>query len=76
MVTFEAKINGDPKYQDNPLTSSFDISVSNLRQLIPFDQLMLYYVTPSTAALAGIVIYIISRKRTSTTATNKKQASQ
>jgi hypothetical protein len=76
VVTFEAKINGDPKYQDNPLTSNFDISVSNLRQIIPFDQLMLYYVTPSTAALAGIVIYIISRKRTSTTATNKKQASQ
>jgi hypothetical protein len=78
VVTFEAKINGDPKYQNSPLTSNFDISVSNLRQIIPFDQLMLYYVTPSTAALAGIVIYIISRKRTSTatSATNKKQASQ
>jgi hypothetical protein len=78
VVTFEAKINGDPKYQDSPLTSNFDISVSNLRQIIPFDQLMLYYVTPSTAALAGIVIYIISRKRTSTatSATNKKHASQ
>jgi hypothetical protein len=78
VVTFEAKINGDPKYQNSPLASNFDISVSNLRQIIPFDQLMLYYVTPSTAALAGIVIYIISRKRTSTTtsATNKKRASQ
>ena len=79
VVTFEAKINGDPKYQNSPLTSNFDISVSNLRQIIPFDQLMLYYVTPSTAALAGIVIYMISRKRTSSTATsatNKKQASQ
>jgi len=81
VVTFEAKINGDPKYEDNPLTSNFDISVSNLRQIIPFDQLMLYYVTPSTAALAGIVIYIISKKRTNTntttttTTTNKKQAS-
>ena len=50
VVTLEAKINGDPKYQDNPLISNFEISVNNLRQMIPFSQLMLYYVTPSTAS--------------------------
>ena len=50
VVTLEAKINGDPKYQDNPLISNFEISVNDLRQMIPFSQLMLYYVTPSTAS--------------------------
>ena len=63
VVTLEAKINGDPKYQDNPLISNFEISVNDLRQMIPFSQLMLYYVTPSTAAVAGVAVYLISRKK-------------
>jgi hypothetical protein len=63
MVTLEAKINGDPKYQDNPLLSNFEISVNDLRQMIPFSQLMLYYITPSTAAVASVAVYLISRKK-------------
>jgi hypothetical protein len=63
VVTLEAKINGDPKYQDNPLISNFEISVNDLRQMIPFSQLMLYYVTPSTAAVASVAVYLISRKK-------------
>jgi hypothetical protein len=64
VVTLEAKLNGDPKYQDNPLVSNFDISVNNLQQqIIPFSKLMLYYVTPSTAVVAGIAIYLISKKK-------------
>ena len=63
VVTLEAKINGDPKYQDNPLISNFEISVNDLRQMIPFSQLMLYYVTPSTALVAGIAVYLISKKK-------------
>jgi hypothetical protein len=64
VVTLEAKINGDPKYQDNPLISNFDISVNNLQQqIIPFSKLMLYYVTPSTAVVAGIAVYLISKKK-------------
>ena len=62
VVTLEAKINGDPKYQDNPLISNFEISVNDLRQMIPFSQLILYYVTPSTA-VAGVAVYLISRKK-------------
>ena len=61
VVTFEAKINGDPKYQDNPLISSFDISVSNLNKILPFAQLMLYYVIPATVAIAGVAIYALSK---------------
>ena len=63
VVTLEAKINGDPKYQDNPLISNFEISVNDLRHMIPFSQLMLYYVTPSTGAVASVAVYLISRKK-------------
>jgi hypothetical protein len=66
IATFEARINGDPKYQDNPLISNFDISVGNnnaSRLTIPFVQLMLYYVTPTTVAVAGVTIYVFSKKK-------------
>jgi hypothetical protein len=61
VVTLQTRIAGDEKYQDNPLVASFDISVGN--QLIPFDELMLFYVAPATAAIAGIVIYLHSKKK-------------
>jgi hypothetical protein len=61
VVTLQTRIAGDEKYQSSPLVASFDISVSN--QLIPFDELMLFYVTPATAAIAGIAIYLHSKKK-------------
>jgi hypothetical protein len=61
VVTLQTRIAGDEKYQDNPLVASFDISVGN--QLIPFDELMLFYVTPATVIIAGIVIYLHSKKK-------------
>jgi hypothetical protein len=61
VVTLQTRIAGDEKYQDTPLVASFDISVGN--QLIPFDELMLFYVAPATAAVAGIAIYLHSKKR-------------
>ena len=65
-TTFEAKINGDPKYHDNPLVSNFDISVgkkNSFKAVMSFDQLILYYIMPVTAAVAGITIYIFSKKK-------------
>jgi hypothetical protein len=59
VVTLQTMIAGNEKYQDNPLVASFDISVGN--QLIPFDELMLFYVTPATVLIAGIVIDLDSR---------------
>jgi hypothetical protein len=56
LVTLQARITGDAKYQANPLQTSFDLSVGN--QLIPFDELMLYYVTPTAVAIAGIAVYL------------------
>ena len=61
VVTLQTRITGDEKYQNTPLAASFDISVGN--QLIPFDELMLFYVTPATAAVAGIAIYLHSKKK-------------
>jgi hypothetical protein len=61
VVTLQTRIAGDEKYQDRPLVASFDISVGN--QLIPFDELMLFYVTPATAVVAGIAIYLHSKKK-------------
>jgi hypothetical protein len=61
VLTLQTRIAGDEKYQDSPLVTSFDISVGN--QLIPFDELMLFYVAPATAAVAGIAIYLHSKKK-------------
>lgn len=60
-VTLQTRITGDDKYQNAPLVASFDISVGN--QLIPFDELMLFYVTPATAVTAGIALYLHSKKK-------------
>jgi hypothetical protein len=61
VLTLQTRIAGDEKYQESPLVTSFDISVGN--QLIPFDELMLFYVAPATAAVAGIAIYLHSKKK-------------
>jgi len=61
VVTLQTRITGDEKYQTSPLVASFDISVGN--QFIPFDELMLFYVTPAAVAIAGISIYLHSKKK-------------
>lgn len=60
IVTLQTRIIGDEKYQASPLVASFDISVGNQ---IPFDELMLFYVTPAAVAIAGIMIYLHSKKK-------------
>jgi hypothetical protein len=62
VVTLQTRIAGDEKYQDDPLVASFDIAVGS-NQLIPFNELMLFYVAPATAAIAGIAIYLHSKKK-------------
>ena len=62
VVTLQTRITGDEKYQAKPLVASFDISVGN-QLLIPFDELMLFYVAPAAAAIAGIAIYLHSKKK-------------
>jgi len=59
-VTLYTRIIGDEKYQASPLVASFDISVGNQ---LPFDELMLFYVTPAAVAIAGIAVYLRSRRK-------------
>ena len=61
VVTLQTRVAGDEKYQNSPLVASFDISIGN--QLIPFDELMLFYITPATAIVAGLAIYLHSKKK-------------
>jgi hypothetical protein len=63
IITFHAKINGDPNYKVNPLIANFDISVNNPSHLLPFDKLMIYYVTPATVAIIGIALYLDYKKK-------------
>jgi hypothetical protein len=60
IVTFHARINGDPNYKINPLIANFDILVMSSE--IPFIAWMVPLI-PIIAAIAGIVIYIDFSKR-------------
>jgi hypothetical protein len=60
IVTFHARINGDPNYKINPLIANFNISVMSSE--IPFIAWMVPLI-PIIAAIAGIVIYIDFSKR-------------
>ncbi len=57
-ITLQTKINGDPIYGDNPLSVNFDLSAGNPNQIIPFDELITYYVTPASLVIVGIAIYL------------------
>lgn len=62
-VELRTRVADDEKYQAEPLVASFDLSVQDPNQLVPFDELMLFYVTPAAAAIAGIVVYLHSKKK-------------
>ena len=56
VVTVQTRINGDPKYEVNPLIANFDISVVKPGE-IPFN-VWIISLTPIVAAIAGIAIYV------------------
>ena len=58
VVTLQTKINGDPFYGDNPLSVDFDLSAGNPNQIIPFDELIIYYVIPASIVILAIAIYL------------------
>ncbi len=57
-VTLLIKINGDPTYSLTPISVDFDISATNPNQIIPTDELIIYYAMPALAVIAGIVVYL------------------
>jgi hypothetical protein len=56
IITFHARINGDPKYEVNPLIANFDISVVNPGE-IPFNAWIISLI-PIIASIVGILIYL------------------
>jgi hypothetical protein len=58
IVTVEFKINGDPVYGEKPLIADFDLPAANPNQLIPLDELIMYYVIPASLVIAGVTIYL------------------
>ena len=58
MATLESRISGDPKYEARPLIANFDISVGKSPISLPFNELMLYYVTPAVVIPTAILMYL------------------
>jgi hypothetical protein len=63
VVTVEIKINGDPKYADSPLKADFDISAADPNQLIPFDELIIYYIIPASIVMTALAIYLKKKRK-------------
>ena len=62
VVTVEIKINGDPKYGDSPLKADFDLLAANPNQVIPFDELIIYYIIPASIVMTALAIYLKKKK--------------
>jgi hypothetical protein len=63
LVTLETRIIGDPKYQAQPLTATFDLIVGD-QTAEYFKMIMLYFVTPVCAAIIiAILIYELYWKK-------------
>ncbi len=63
VVTLQTRVPGDEKYQAVPLLASFDLLVENPNQVMPIDELMLYFVTPAAVVITGIAIYLHAKKK-------------
>lgn len=59
-VTLETRIPEHEKYQAEPLIATFLITVFPPGP--PLDELLIYYVAPAAVAIAGIAVYLHSRK--------------
>jgi hypothetical protein len=58
-VTLQAKITGDPKYEENPLVVNYDFPVG-----ISFNDFMIYFVLPFIVAITvGALIYYFATRR-------------
>jgi hypothetical protein len=63
VVTLQTRIQDDPKYRASPLFASFTVSAVDPKHVIPFDELMLFYVTPAAVVIAGIAVYLRSKNK-------------
>jgi hypothetical protein len=63
VATLQTRIQDDPKYEANPLIASFNISALDPNMIIPFDELMLFYVTPAAVVISCLAIYLHSKNK-------------
>jgi hypothetical protein len=58
LVTLLIKIKGDPTYSKNPISIDFDISAAIANQVIPTNELIVYYMLPALAVISVVVLYL------------------
>lgn len=63
VISLLVKINGDSIYGETPLKVDFDLSAANPSHIIPFDELILYYVVPALIVIAGIAVYLKKKNK-------------
>src|SRR5918995_291422 len=57
-ISLLVRINGDPVYSQNPISADFYISTTDPNQIIPTNELVLYYLVPALVVIAIIVVYL------------------
>ena len=62
-VTIKFRLNSDPSLQNKSLSSDFDLSVADPNQIIPTNELIVYYVLPGLAVTLGIAIYLKKKNK-------------
>lgn len=63
IVTLFVKVAGDKNYTSAPLSVDFNVSAFDPKFPVPFDELMLLYVTPAAVVIGGIVVYLHSKNK-------------
>jgi hypothetical protein len=62
-IAFKFKINSDPSLQNKSTSTDFDLSVADPNQIIPTNELLIYYVLPGLAVTLGIAIYLKKKNK-------------
>ena len=57
-VSLSVRISDDPEFSQDPISADFDISATDPNQIIPTNELILYYLIPALAVIAIIVVYL------------------
>jgi|SoiMethySBSTD1v2_1073268.scaffolds.fasta_scaffold77154_2 hypothetical protein len=58
VLSLQSKINGDPVYAEKPLVVDFDLSIEDGTKGMPFNELVLYYITPGIIIITAIAVYL------------------
>ena len=57
-VSLSVKIPDDPEFSQIPISADFEISATDPNQIIPTNELILYYLVPALAVIAIIVVFL------------------